>query len=315
MPVHILPFQTLRDLGHLPQLIRLLRTYRPDIVHTHIMVPGNIIWRLACLSTGTPLIQHIHARIFYGRGRIKPSVVRCFDRATARIPKRLIAVCSTTARLLQASDYPSIRVCVVHNGVDIPTAPQESRATNPIIGCVGRLSTNKGQKELIEAFEAVVPSFPSASLWLIGKEEPSEPSFGAELREAVAKRKLTEAIRFMGELSDARSAIAKMSVLALPSHIEAFPLVLLEAMASRVPVVATAVGGVAELVEDGVTGVIVPVGEPAALARAIARLLGDPAHCSELVQTAYARVSERFSKEHMLSKIRAIYRDVHEGEN
>ena len=174
-----------------------------------------------------------------------------------------------------------------------------------LLVAAGRLARQKGFDLLLEALPAVVARHPGVRL-LIAGDGPERPALTAQ----VARLELGGRVRFLGERSDLAALVAAADGFVLPSRSEGAPYVLLEAMALAVPVVATAVGGVAELLGSGSQGALVPAGDPAALARSIVELLQFPEAARQRAGLAAAAVAGRFSAERMAAETAAFYAEV-----
>jgi len=312
--IGVLPFRTLRDLIKLPRLVCYLRRVAPDLVHTHTTASGNILWRLACKVAGVPLISHMHiSKNFFGRRGTKARLVRFLDTLTSSFPVCHIAVSKHTARSLGEQGYLKERLFVIHNGVSqlgLRGVAVDHSATvrpRPIIGCVGRLCEKKGQADLLKTMPRVLEVFPDATLWLIGKDQQAGGEYELILKRLAESFRVEERVVFWGHRDDVLELMDRMAVLVLPSYDEGFPIVLLEAMSLGVPVVATHVAGIPELVNDGETGYLVAPGDLDALADRIVRLLADPDLRLRLGQRGRQHVMEHFTKERMLDKVRSIY--------
>jgi glycosyltransferase involved in cell wall biosynthesis len=201
----------------------------------------------------------------------------------------------------------------VHNGVaPAPPANGGLRAELglpdgvPLVGEVARLCDVKGQRELIAALAEV----PDARLVLVGDDLEQGGAFRDALEREAGRAGVRDRVVFTGPRPDARALIGELDVLALPSWTEGLPLVVLEAMASARPVVATPVGGTPELVEDGETGLLVPPRDPGALAAALRRLLADADLRRRLGEAGERRVRERFSLDAMTGRVLAIYDEI-----
>lgn len=314
--VEVLPFRTLRDFLHLPRLITYLRHIQPDLVHIHTTVPGNILWRLACKVIGMPLINHIHIENYFGPVGIKANLVRHLDTFTARIPECFIAVSKYVSDMITKQGYQKERVHVVYNGVpwevrSIPdTVPLSKDKNALIIGCVGRLCESKGQKNLILAFSNILDDFSSATLWLIGKDQQNGGKYEIELRSLAESLGINNQVVFWGHQDDVRRLMEQMDVLVLPSYDEGFPLVLLEAMSVGLPVIASRVAGVPEMIVDGETGILIPPGNIEVIGDEIKRLMSNPLFRKSLGEKGRERVLKEFSKEKMLGQVRELYASI-----
>jgi glycosyltransferase involved in cell wall biosynthesis len=171
---------------------------------------------------------------------------------------------------------------------------------------VARLAPQKGHRVLFDALPAIVARVPNVHVRLVGHEELSTV---AELREYAEQRGVADRVTFEGFRS-AVDVMADFDVFVLPSLWEGFGLVLLEAMAAGRPVVASAVGPIPEIVVDGVTGLLVPPGDAAALAAAITRLLTDPDLAAAFGRAGRARVEAEFGLDTMVARTQALYEEL-----
>jgi len=221
-----------------------------------------------------------------------------------------VAVSDAIRRALIGSGVAPGRVHVVRNGVDaeaIRAAAREPHSASlpagdgPLVGCVARLERVKGVADFVDAAALVAREIPSARFVVAGDGSEAE-SLAARRTPALADR-----LAFMGHLDHVEPLVAALDVLALPSLSEALGLVLLEAGALGVPVVATAIGGVPEVVDDGVTGILVSPGQPPALAEAVTQLLRDPARARAMGAAGRARVEREFTLERTVTRHLAVY--------
>jgi glycosyltransferase involved in cell wall biosynthesis len=192
------------------------------------------------------------------------------------------------------------RVTVIYNGIDpAASAPRRSReavreelrarSEIPILLCAARLADDKGQEDLIRAVASLQPVHPDLRVLIVG-----EGSRRPALEALVAAAGLGAQIQFLGFRSDVPDLLGAADVVVIPSYREGVPNIALEAMAAGRPVVATAVSGTPEAVIDGETGLLVPPGQPDALAGALARILADPVEARSMGERGKARVQARF---------------------
>jgi glycosyltransferase involved in cell wall biosynthesis len=163
----------------------------------------------------------------------------------------------------------------------------------------------KGQRTLLRACAGL-----DVSVVLVGADLEQGGAYRQLLEREAAELGMADRVLFAGYRADAPALLRSFDVFALPSTIEGLPLVVLEAMAAGVPVVATPVGGVGELVRDGETGLLVPPEDPDALAAALRRLLAEPETARRLTEAAGAHVAERFSERVMCERVLAVYEDL-----
>lgn len=268
----------------------LIRERAPVLVHTH-GYRSDLVAGLAARRVGVPWISTAHG--FTSR----TAQVRCYERMQRRAWRRcdqVIAVSRPMANRLVRSGVAQRRVELIPNGFGpIGVAPRPSRAEArarlgvsadaTVVGWVGRLSVEKGPDVMLEA--AAQLSQPGLRVVFIG-DGPER----ARLEAAAAARGLTERIVFAGAIPDARDYFAAFDLFALTSRTEGTPMVLFEAMAGGVPIVATAVGGVPDVLTDG-TALLVASEAPAAFAAAVTATLADPAGVATRTAAAKARLT------------------------
>ena len=218
-----------------------------------------------------------------------------------------------SARDCVAAGAPADRVHVVPppawSGV-FPPSP--ARLDGPgRVGFVGRLEPRKGVEDVIVAARRFLRDRPRASLTIVGApSESTPPGYSASLRAAARSSGVMDRVLFEGWRPDGADALAEFDVVCVPSRAEPYGTVAAEAAARGVPVVATSVGGLPEVVVDGATGTLVPAGNPAALAAAIAPLLDDPALRARMGARARERALDRFAPGPFADRLDAVFREV-----
>jgi glycosyltransferase involved in cell wall biosynthesis len=173
---------------------------------------------------------------------------------------------------------------------------------------LGRLDPQKRPDIAVRALAALRPTHPDASLWIVG-----DGSWRGELEALVADLDLSGSVRFLGPRKDVPALLSEAACFVLTSDYEGCPLSVLEAMAAGVPVVATAVGGVPELVVDGETGLLVGPRAPDEVAEAVGQLFDNPAVARTMGAAGRARVREQFTLERMVAALDELYREVSHG--
>jgi glycosyltransferase involved in cell wall biosynthesis len=282
----------------LAALWRALKTHPPDLLLPFTVVPniwGRMLGRLA-------LVPRIVGNC---RGGAAPG--RQYERALWRLTDHLLTN-SQALRMRLLRDYrvPPAHVTVIPNGVDTHYfRPAGSPPPGPpVVLALARLVPEKDHFTLLKAFKLVAATHPSAELWLVG-EGPLE---GA-VRDLAQKLLLEERVRFLPPQAEVLSLLHRASLLVLSSVTEALPNVVLEAMAAALPVVATRVGGLPELVVPGRTGWLAPPGSPTALAAALSQLLE-----SSETRTAFGRAGRRRAVQHFsLEAMAKGFAEVLEG--
>jgi glycosyltransferase involved in cell wall biosynthesis len=312
--VHLLDVNRLTSLRSALALVRLLRG--AGVLHTHAGTAANTLGRVAARLAGAAAVSHMHIENYFPPGAPRAAVHRGLDNASARLCARIVAVSEDTRKALLRQGYPARRLEVVHNGLDLDSLPAAGadglRAElgipedAPLVGEIARLCDVKGQRELI----AAVAELPEAHLVLVGRDLEQGGAYAALLEREADRLGIGDRVVLAGYRDDPHAVLAQLDVVALPSRTEGLPVVLLEALAHGRAVVATPVGGTPELVTDGVTGLLVPPGDPAALAAALRRLLDDPALARRLGEAGRERVARDFSERSMTDRVLEIYEEA-----
>jgi glycosyltransferase involved in cell wall biosynthesis len=225
------------------------------------------------------------------------------QRAAYACAHKVVANSQAAAHRLRLEGVPARKIDVVSNGLDITCftvrpAPQEIRR----VVMVANLRPEKGHDVLIDAAGAVLRRFPDARFDLVGGG-PERARLEARARAGG----VAAAFAFLGHCEDVAERMAAAGAFVLPSRSEAFPNALLEAMAAGLPVVATRVGGIREMVEDGRTGLLVPPDDPARLADALCRVMGDRDFGARLGIAARAQAETRYSFERLVAAFESLY--------
>lgn len=309
----------LGDLRSLIDLTRLMRSYRPHIVHTHLAKAG-LLGRVAAGIVRVPVTVHtFHGTVF--RGYFDPVRSRTFlalERALARRTTRILAISQRQAEEIRALGIASgKRLLRVPLGLDLSAFAQPRRgqlraelgidAGVPLIGAVTRLVPIKGIDVFLDAAAAVARERPAARFVIAGDGE-----LGGILRERAARLGLGDRVRFLGWRADVASLYADIDVVVLTSHSEGTPVSVIEALAARRAVVATAVGGVPDIV-SAETGVLVADGDGAGVARAIVALIDDPEQRRRLGESGRAHVLPAYDAITLVRRIEELYDELAEG--
>lgn len=292
------------DLRMIPQLYRLFRTFRPDVVHTHRYVLRYTL--LPTLFCRVPVRVHtVHNVAQKEVDRVGKLVHWIAFRLGGVVP---VSISREVANTVRAVYGRAIHTPVIYNG--IPTTRFVSSAgrdnakkeKDVVLLHVGRFAPQKNHLLLMEAFALAVKEYPTMQLWLVG-DGPLRPA----VEKALAEIKLEGEVLFLGIRDDVPELLAGCDAFILSSDYEGVPLAVLEAMAASKPVIATAVGGVPELVEDGLTGVLVPPRDPQALAQGILRLVKDPGLRQRMGKAAQKRALELFDIARTAREYEALY--------
>ena len=269
-----------------------------DLVHTHSTKPNRFARPAVLEHARARVVAHFHNT--YDDKWADPAVLG-LERALATSTDRLVA-CSDAVgdHVAERLDVPRAHVRVVPNGVAVDDFRGDRRTLRaelgladdvPLVGTVGRISRQKAPEDFLRAARTVLDARPDAVFVLVGETDDAELS--TRLRALAAQLRFGDRVRWLGHRQDVADVYAALDVFVLPSHWEGFGLVLLEAMAAGTPIVATAVGGVPEVVgarsAEGVSALLVPPGRPDALAEGITQLLHDRAAAAQLSARGRAR--------------------------
>ncbi len=283
------------------RLRRVVARRAPDLIETH-MIKSHFLVKLSGVARQKPWIAFHHG---YTTTDLKMLLYNRLNRLTLPAAPHVLTVCGPFARQLERAGVRPERIFVCHNSVALAPRTVEGEVRelkaklglaegDRVIVSIGRLSREKGHVDLVRALGRLAennPALPFKAV-LVG-DGPERPRVEAE----AASLGLSERLIFAGHAHDVQPFYAIADVMALPSHSEGSPLALLEAMAAGVPVVATAVGGVPEVVSDGETALLVRAQDPGAFADALGRVLNDAALARSLAERAGARVASDFSPE------------------
>lgn len=287
-----------------------LATLDSPLVHVHLSSRASF-WRksVVCLLArlaGRPYLLHVHGSEFAGfYQECSPRARRIVSRVLARAD--LVLALSETWRATLQEISPQARLEVLMNAVPLPSLDEIRRreAGQPTLLFLGEVARHKGVLELARSFVPVSDRFPQLKLVYGGTGSALE-----EVRGLTAQLGLGPRVEFTGWLEGERkrAQFAGAAIFVLPSYVEGMPMALLEAMSWGLPAIATAVGGVPEMITHEVDGLLIPPGDTEALAAAISRLMSDPQLCQRLGEAARATVAERFSLDTALRRLLGFYR-------
>jgi len=293
-------------------LRRELASRRPDLVHAFFFWP-LIYARLLRRAGIIPALVENREDQGFSWGRQEYALLR----ATRRLPDRVICVSEAVRRVvIEREGLDPARVVTIRNGIDPALPPEEplddlraELGLSPgdlVLGVVANFNRAvKGMGHLVEAVPLIVREVPNARVLLLGRGEEE-----AALRERCRALGVADAVIFGGFRRDMHRCYRLMHLSGLTSLSEGLSITVLESMKFGLPVVATAVGGNPEVVEDGVTGVLVPPADPAAFAGAVAALLRDPARRAAMGQAGRRRIESGFAIAGVAERYAALYREV-----
>lgn len=308
-----------RDLVALRQLVALMRKFRPDIVHTHTAKAG-MLGRLAARWCGVPVVVHTyHGHVL--QGYFSPARTRLFlaiERWLADHTTRLLAVSERVKQeLLALGIGRAERFDVLPLGLDLDgflnaeawrgEFRRELGCTEReiLVGIVARLVPIKAHEIFLRAAAAIARRVPSSRFIVVGDGERR-----ADLEALARQLELGDRVRFVGWRGDLHRVYADLDVVVLTSRNEGSPVSLIEAMAAARPVVATRVGGVPDLVEDGQHGLLVPADDVEALARAIEDVVSSPDRGRAMGEAGRKRVYPAFTAERLIADLDRLYTEL-----
>jgi len=303
------------------QLARFIREHDIDLIHTNSL-KADIIGGIAGTFSHRPVVWHVRDRV--EDDYLPAPVVHLFRFLCGVIPTYVIANSDATLRTLHlgtrhhSSSIPSgvdlgLKTVVV--GDRTPSAnPSDEVHSDPEIfhiGLIGRISPWKGQHIFLQAAVQVHRRFPKARFVIIGAALFGEDGYERRVRQLCTQLGLEEIVEFAGFRPDVQRAIAELDLVVHASTTgEPFGQVIIEGMAAGKPVVATNGGGVPEIVLDGQTGILVPMGDAPALAEAICRVLADPEQAKAMGNRARQRVMDHFTVEETARRVQAVYEEI-----
>jgi len=300
----------LQDLRALVWLVRYLRRNQPRIVATH-MAKAGLLGRLAAIAAGVPVRIHtFHGHVL--EGYFGPGVsrsIRWAERLLAGFSTCLVAVSPEIAAELARMRIGPDRITVIRVGVDLlPARRGRLRAElgldeSPVVGFVGRLTDVKGPDVFLEVAASVHSRRPAARFVVVGDGELRQ-----QLRKQASRLGLDEVLQFTGWREDLEDVLSDCDLIVCSSRHEGTPLVVIEAAALGVPAVASRVGGLPDIIRDGVNGFLRERGDVAGLAGAVELLIDEPERRRAMGQSARRTYRERYSGARMVRETRAVYR-------
>lgn len=293
------------------QCIRLIHRLRPTIVHTHGGTAG-FHGRIASFFAPSIRLVHTYHGIHYLHDRqgIQSWIYRLVDRLLKKWTDRLVCVSQSDYTLgVQHNVLDPQKTEVIRNGIDVDRFVRTAKASSDkagyprVVGTIGRLHMEKGHSYLVKAAAQVLKVCPSILFEITGEGE-----LRGDLENEIRSLGLEDHVKLLGERTDVESLFERMDVFVLPSFWEGLPLVLLEAMAAGVPIVATAVGGILEVVTHDREALLVPPRHEQQLAQEILRVLSDRELAARLTRNALQKVRNQFSVDKMVKATENMYK-------
>jgi L-malate glycosyltransferase len=294
----------------------------PDLIHAN-SVRAGIAASLAAMGTGKTVIWHVHDTL---PKHSVSAAIRAFAFLNRSI--RIIAVSQSTANSFSGTLPFNDRVRTIHNGTDLRRFPQKQPGMSAfrksigisdqqfLVCAVGQICRRKGLLELVNAFKEIHTQAPDMHLAIVGKVVfRHEDTYLDALRAAAAEPEIADRLHFTGELGDVSPALQAADLLVLNSSDEPFGLVLIEAMASGTPVLATRVGGVPEIVTDQQNGWLVESGDTRALPSKLLELSRNRSALAQVAERALTTTCPKFSLERFQSDLMKFYAELDPGSN
>jgi glycosyltransferase involved in cell wall biosynthesis len=303
IPVDMLPVKHLRDLTAIPRLVHYLRQHRADLVHTQLEF-SNTLGNIAARLLGLPSISTIHTHDNPLKGTKEYRRLKLMWWSMRNFCDQVIAVAEGLRNhyLAISGDSPD-KVLTIYNGIDLERFNSHDRAAYarlrvnlgiplqaPLLITVAVLRQRKGIQYMLETLPSILEAVPDAYYLVVGDGE-----FRMVLQDYAQRKGINQHVVFTGFREDIPDLMAISDVFVLPTLDEALPTVLAEAMAACRPIIASAVGGIPEMVEDGANGVLIHPKDPAQLAQACIHLLGNLALARRMGEKGWEIANERFN--------------------
>jgi glycosyltransferase involved in cell wall biosynthesis len=299
-----LPLRGDADLVFVPRLYRLLRRQRPDLVHLHSRRGADVLGGIAARLARVPCVLS---------RRVDNPENAAWARVKYRLYHRVITISAGIRRVLLEAGVAPDRVVCVPSAVDpAPYAHACERtwfttefglpSSARVLGVIAQLIPRKGHRHLLAALPPLLQRYPELHVLFLGQG----PLHG-ELASSIAAPPYRDRVRLAGFRADLPRLLPCLYGVVHPAEMEGLGVSLLQAAAAGVPIVASRAGGIPEAVRDGINGLLVPPGEPAALTQSIDRLLADPVYAADLGRRGRALVHEEFSLERMIEGNRRVY--------
>ncbi|MEW6614142.1 MAG: glycosyltransferase family 4 protein [Thermodesulfobacteriota bacterium] len=302
-------------------ILKLMRIIKKECVHiVHSQgARADFFSRVAVRGTRrSHLVSTIQMPVEgYDVSILRKKIYRIFDRFSERFVDRFIVVSESLKKtLIDDRRIPLNKVIKIYNGVELDAytpdvfcqSPSEIRKKLEIkneifvIGTIGRMVWQKGFEYLIEAASNVIKEYPEARFLIVG-----EGPLKGKLKVKSKELRVEDKVIFTGFRTDIKEVLSAIDIIVIPSLLEGFPMITLEAMAMAKPIIATNINGITEQITDGINGILIPPKNPSAIAQAIITLINNREKAKEMGLAARKKVEEEFSIEKMVSEIEKVY--------
>ena len=307
-----LPMRGAADVVAAEKIAAIVREKKVDIIHAHVARDYPLAAMASASSGGTLFVLTRH--VLFPLNKI--------HRLLLRKASRVIAVSNAVSESLRGHKiFDPDKLVTIHNGVDVRRfdstlassahpATLEGLDAKYLVGTIGHLAPIKGQETFVRAAAIVARERDDVDFVIVGEDKSRPGENRAELEKLIESLGLKNRVHLAGWQDDTAAVLRHLDIFVSAARSEPFGLVMLEAMAGRVPVVATASEGALEIIDDGVTGFLVPIGDPDAIAASIKRLLDEPEVGRWLAETGLEKVKENFSLEGMIDATEMVYREA-----
>jgi len=301
----------LSDLRAAREVYQLFRELKPDIVHTHNPKPG-VYGRIAAKLARVPaIVNTVHGLYAQPTDRLaRRAAVYLLERVAAAFSDAELVQNPEDVATLRRLRVPAKKLAVLGNGIDLarftPTTKQRRDAVRRelgisdetvVVGAVGRLVEEKGYVELFDAFRSVRAAIPNAQLMVIGPHQPGKAdALGPDIMAAAE----ADGVRFLGHRDDVETLYPAMDIYVLASHREGFPRSAMEAAACGLPLLLTNIRGCRQVVDDGTSGLLVPVRDSTALGQALITLCGDAEQRAQMRTAGLQKAHDDFDQQHVI---------------
>ncbi|MGB9857720.1 MAG: glycosyltransferase family 4 protein [Dictyoglomaceae bacterium] len=283
------------------KLRSIIKEFKPNIIHVHSA--HELVYIVRKISSKIPVIFTCH-----GYATSLPSIDYFLSAfINNRWGDKVICVSDYDKKLLIKMGLSEKKIVLIHNGISevLEVKDLPIKINGFIIGTIARLAKSKGINYLISAFSILEKKYNNIKLVIIGDGEERE-----NLERLAKKLKVENKVYFLGSIPNARYYIKNFQIFVLPSLFEFLSISILEALSSKVPVIATRVGGTPEIIKNGDSGILVPPKDSKALAVAIERLINNKNLRIKLAEQGYKRFLEEFTLEKMVEKTDRVYEEI-----
>lgn len=313
--VSIIPMNRKNQINNIFALIKIIRKKNIHVVHTH-SYRSDIIGLIASIIVKKPIVTTVHGWTSENRKvmvyeYLQKKIMRYFDiviPVSQQINDVLIQERVKRSRLRKIGNIIDFQGLSVDNDLSDLKRQYNIHGKTPVIGVIGRLRREKGHIILLRAIALLKKDYPNIKVLVIG-EGDQEP----DLRRFVNAEGMENIVCFCGFQKNVCRFYPLFDLFVLPSFTEGTPLVLLEAMYFKKPIIASRTGGIIDLIEHGFNGELVPPNEPAPLAESISRLLGDKSYAGKMGESGHKYLLKNFSPERWIREIEDVYQSVYEG--